>query len=129
MKFLLDTVAVVRWFTKNGQIGKSAKKILDKDENPSARLYISVVSLFEILYLSERNRVEIDLNQTMKLIKRSMRLNVIDLTAEIVLTARTVEFPELHDRLIIATTKHFNLPIISSDREFKNIAGIEVIWD
>jgi len=40
-----------------------------------------------------------------------------------------VYFNELHDRLILATAKWLDIPIISIDSKFKNIHDIETIWD
>jgi predicted nucleic acid-binding protein len=45
------------------------------------------------------------------------------------LTATSIDFYELHDRIILATAKWLDIPIISSDKEFSHIKGIKVIWD
>ncbi len=90
---------------------------------------ISVVSLMEVLYLSEKNRIPIDLAETLERLQASECYAVIDLNAEILKVAAAIEFRELHDRLILATARWFGVAVLSSDREFQQVEGIEVIWD
>ena len=54
---------------------------------------------------------------------------IINLVPEILRVAQTIQFYELHDRLILATAKWLDIPVISSDSKFENVAGIRVIWD
>ncbi len=126
---LLDTVAVVRHFSGAGRIGKKAADILDNIEAGSDLLLISAISLMEILYLSEKNRIPVDLTETLRMIQASESYAVVDLNAEILKVASAIDFRELHDRLILATAMWFEVPVLSSDREFQQVEGIEIIWD
>ncbi len=129
MKYLLDTVAVIRYFSGIGKIGKKAKSIFDMKTDNENRLVISVVSLMEILYLSEKSRIPINLKETLKQMKISPIYMVADLTSEVIQVAETVDFAELHDRLILATAKWLDIPVISSDSRFHSVKDIQVIWD
>jgi PIN domain nuclease of toxin-antitoxin system len=130
MNYLLDTVTVIRHFSEQGKIGKQAALILDAvGKNQEITLSISTISLMEIMYLAEKKRITIDLQQTLKLINASPYYNIINLTTEILLTAETIEFYELHDRLILATAKWLDIPILSSDSLFPQLPDITVIWD
>ncbi len=126
MSYLLDTVTLVRYFTKVGRIGKTAGKLLRGLDN---HFFISVVSLMEILYLSEKHRIQIDLGGTLERIRASSLYSVVDLTSDILKVAEKTPFRELHDRLIISTAKWLEVPIISSETEFKKVKGISVIWN
>lgn len=42
---------------------------------------------------------------------------------------KSAKFYELHDRMILATAKWLDIPIISSDKKFADVDGIKVIWD
>jgi PIN domain nuclease of toxin-antitoxin system len=63
VRYLADTVAVIRHFAKAGKIGKTAKQILQDADNGRNTILISIVSMIEILYLSERNRIPLDLKE------------------------------------------------------------------
>jgi PIN domain nuclease of toxin-antitoxin system len=105
MKFLLDTVVIIRYFSGKGKIGKKAAHILDTLKESENSLVISVISLMEIMYLAEKNRINIDLQETLDMIESSAKYTIVDLTPKILKVAETIEFYELHDRLILATAK------------------------
>ncbi len=129
MMYLLDTVGLVRHFSGLGRIGPRAARILDTLEAGSDLLLVSVISLMEVLYLSEKNRIPMDLAGTLDRLQASECYAVVDLNAEILKVAESLEFRELHDRLILATARWFGVAVVSSDREFEQVEGIEVIWD
>ena len=126
MQYLLDTVTIIRHFSEIGKLGKKAQEILDNEDNA---FVISVVSLMEILYLSEKRRIKIDLIETLNRIELSSLYQIADLTSDILKVANDLHFHELHDRLILATAKWLDIPIISSDEKFKSVDGIKVFWN
>lgn len=126
MQYLLDTVTIIRHFSDSGIIGTNAQDILNSEA--SHIFHISVISLMEILYLSEKNRIKINLSETMERIKTSSLYSLIDLTPDIIHEAESVEFYELHDRMILATALWLDVPIISSDERFKEVKNVTVIW-
>jgi PIN domain nuclease of toxin-antitoxin system len=128
MAYLLDTVTIIRHFTNTGKIGKAARQILNEIEINREMAVVSIISLMEILYLAERNRIEITFEETLEEIEKSSNYFIIDLTPEILQTALHINFPELHDRLILATAKYLNIPILSGDRQFQELTGIPVVW-
>ena len=129
MDYLADTVTIVRHFTDSGKIGKKARDILNRIEADQGTLVISVISLMEIMYLSEKNRIDITLSETLEAIELSTNYRIADLTPEILQVAETVIFNELHDRLLLSTAKFLDISIISSDKKFKSVQGVKVIWD
>lgn len=128
MEYLADTVTIIRHFSETGKTGKKARSILDDTEEGKNHLYISVISIVEIMYLSEKRRIKINLTETLNIINNSANYSIIDLTPHIVMIAKNIKFPELHDRLIIATAKFLEIPILTSDKEICKIDGIKAIW-
>ena len=129
MRYLLDSVTIIRHFRKKKKIGRTALSILDDIEQQEDCLAISVISLMEIMYLAEKRRIEIDLQGTLNRIESSSKYMIINLVPEILRVAQTIQFYELHDRLILATAKWLDIPVIFSDSKFENVSGIRVIWD
>jgi len=69
----------------------------------------------EVMYLFEKNRIEIGLLQTENLME-SQNYQFEPLSFEILKTASVIDdIPELHDRLIAATARHLDLPLITND--------------
>ena len=129
MQYLLDTVTIIRHFSGRGRIGHAAAAILNTIEERDDLFVISVVSLMEIMYLAERHRITINFQETLERLETSAKYLIINLSPEILRVAETIEFYELHDRLILATARWLDIPVLSSDGEFEHIPGITVIWD
>ena len=85
----MDTVTVVRHLTDTGHIGTKTIEILNEFDN---HFLISVVSLMEILYLSEKHRIEINLAETLNRIESSSLYSVVDLTPDILKVAEITPF-------------------------------------
>jgi predicted nucleic acid-binding protein len=49
MRYLLDTVALVRHFTGSGKMGKKAARLLDTAGENKHEFVISVISLMEVI--------------------------------------------------------------------------------
>lgn len=129
MRYLLDTVTLIRHFAGTGKIGAAAQRILDHAEQEGDELFISVVTLMEIMYLSEKSRIAIDLNDTLAKIEDNALYTIVDLNADVLRVAASVSFYELHDRLILATAKWLDIPVLSSDHKFPDVAGVQTIWE
>ena len=126
MLYLLDTVTTIRHFSDIGNIGKKAREILNQKSN---NFMISVISLMEIMYLAEKNRIDINLMQVLEKIESSSLYSIVDLTPEILIVAEKTPFFELHDRLILSTARLFEIPVISSDKRFNSVRDVKVIWE
>ncbi len=128
MQYLADTVAVIRHFAKAGKIGKTAKQILRDADNGRNTILISIISMIEILYLSERNRIPLDLKEVKYKLQCLDNYRIVDLDMDIVETAKTVQGLELHDRLIVASALSLNIPILTSDKIIRNAGIVDVVW-
>ena len=118
MEYVADTVTIIRHFANTGRIGKKAKAVLEDTEKGKHHIFISVISLVEIMYLSQKHRIRISLDETLEIINRSLNYSIVDLSPEIVRVAESSSCPELHDRLILATAKYLELPLLTKDQQF-----------
>ena len=128
MEYLADTVAIIRHFAKTGVIGKKAKQILRDADAGKNTIYISVISIVEIMYLAERNKISISLEEVKKQLNESDNYQVVDLSLDVIEVAKMTQGLELHDRLIVATGKYLAIPILTSDLLISNSNLIDVIW-
>ncbi|MEO8150160.1 MAG: PIN domain-containing protein [Bacteroidia bacterium] len=128
MNFLLDTNIIIRHFSGLGKIGAKAKTVIIQAELNEHNLIVSVISLMEIMYLAEKKRIPVSLKETIEVLKSKSCYTIIELNTEIIIEAQNVSFYELHDRLLLATAKYLNIPILSSEKKFKEVKGITVVW-
>ena len=68
----------------------------------------------EILYLSEKKRIALTLDKTLEEINTRHSYELVDLDSKVLRVAQSFHFPELHDRLILATAKYLGIPVVSS---------------
>ena len=128
MQYLADTVAIIRHFANVGKIGKAAKLILQDADSGKNTILISIISIVEILYLSERNKIPLGFEDLRRKLLPLDNYRIVDLDFDIVETAKTVQGLELHDRLIVSTSLSLNVPILTSDQIIKNSGQVDVIW-
>ncbi len=129
MEYLADTVAIIRHLSGTGKIGKAAKEILKAADRGENIVYISIISLVEIMYLSEGHKIPVDFKTTHNKILKSENYQIIDLDMGIVEVAKGVKDLELHDRLIVATAKYLKIPILTCDISIQDSDAIEAIWN
>ncbi len=128
MQYLLDTNAIIRHFAQTAKLGKQAKKLIKEGEDNKHRLIVSIISLMEIMYLAEKRRIPLTLDEILEYLNSKSCYSVVDFNVEVLREAEQITFYELHDRLILATAKLLGVPIISSDQKFVSVKDIEVIW-
>jgi predicted nucleic acid-binding protein len=128
VQYLLDTNAIIRHFAQTSRLGKKAKEIITQAENNRHRLFVSIISLMEVMYLAEKNRIPITLDEMVNQLNSKECYSIVEFNLEILREAEKIKFYELHDRLILATAKILGTPVISSDQRFIEVKDIEVIW-
>jgi predicted nucleic acid-binding protein len=128
VQYLLDTNAIIRHFAQISRLGKKAKEIITQAESDQHQLFVSIISLMEIMYLAEKNRIPITLDEIVNRLNSKKCYSIVEFSLEILREAEMIKFYELHDRLILATAKVLGTPVISSDQRFIEINDIEVIW-
>ncbi len=128
MQYLADTVAIIRHFARVGKIGKAAKLILQDADNGKNKILVSIISIVEILYLSERNRIPLNLEEVKRKLLHLDNYEILDLDLDIVETAKAVQGLELHDRLIVSTALSLNVPVLTSDQIIIDSGQVDVIW-
>jgi len=129
MECLADTIAIIRYFSELEPLGRKAKEVLEGADKGENVIWISIISVVEIMYLAEKNRIPLDLEELMEVLEKTNNYIVVDLDLEIVNVASKISGMDLHDRLIVATAKYLEVPIISNDKVIRNSGIIDIIWD
>lgn len=95
-------------------------------------MYVPTICLVEIVYLTEKGRIPVNLSTQLQaeLLANSNNLVASALTEEVVEALSRIprqKVPDMPDRIIAATALHLGLPLISKDRKVQT-AEIEVLW-
>ncbi len=115
--FVTDTQALVKFMMGKKVINDRSHKAYQSADKGESIIIIPAIVLMEMLYLFEKNRIDVGLLQTEELFK-SQNYQFEPLSFDILKTAAEIkDIPELHDRLISATARYLDLPLITNDPE------------
>ena len=129
MEYLADTVAIVRHLRSHPALGPQAAQILREADTGLHQIYLSGITLMEILYLSEAQRIDVRLAELVSIVSQSENYEITPVDAEVVLAAIGIDdVSELHDRIIVATALHLGVPILTGDRVIAASRHIQTIW-
>ena len=125
--FVTDTQALVKFMMGKKVINDRSHQAFQSADKGETTIIIPAIVLMEVLYLFEKNRINISLLQTEDLFK-SQNYQFEPLNFEILKTASEInDIPELHDRLIAATARYLDLPIITNDPVIQDSKFVEVL--
>ncbi len=125
--YVTDTQALVKFMMGKRVISQESHQAFLSADKGECTIIIPAVVLMEVLYLFEKNRISIDLLQAENLLKgKNYQLEPLGL--EILKAALEItDIPELHDRLIAATAKYLDIPIITNDPVIRNSQFVTVL--
>ncbi|SRR3989344_715295 len=117
MEVAVDSHALFWYLSKNTKLTKEAKLALDK----SSKIIVSTIVLLELLYILQKFGQERKFPRLINtLVSEKYLIYPIDL-ALVRECAKLKKTLEMHDRLIAATAKVFNVPLVTKDGEIAHI--------
>jgi PIN domain nuclease of toxin-antitoxin system len=129
MYYLADTMALVWQVQSDHKLGKQARRIFTEAEQGLYRIAISGVTLMEVMYLSERGRIAVNLETLQNLFAQSSNYVVIPVSFEVVATSALIDdIPELHDRVIAGTAAWLHIPILTNDPDITASRHVQTLW-
>ena len=125
--FVTDTQALVKFMMGKKVINDRAHQAFLSADKAESTIIIPAIVLMEVLYLFEKNRIDISLFQTEDLLK-SQNYQFEPLSLEILKTASEItDIPELHDRLIAATARYLDIPLITNDPVIRASEFVDIL--
>ena len=101
--------------------------MMDANEG-KGEIIVSTMSLMEIMYSIEKGRIELDLYDLIDTLGKHENFTIYNMTQDIVKSARDIQGLELHDRMIIATSKYLACPLLTCDTQISTNKDIDIIW-
>lgn len=129
MYYLADTMALVWHIQRDRKLGKRARQILTASEQGRYTVAVSGVTLMEVLYLSERGRISVNLATLQNVFAQSSNYAVIPVDFDVATASALIDdIPELHDRVIAGTAAWLNIPILTNDLDMTASRHVRTIW-
>lgn len=127
-----DTHAALWYLLKNPRLSTTARIFIDEAASAGNSIMLSPISLAEIVYLVEKNRLPIAAYNDLKvaLADPDCVIEEAPFNAEIVEAMRRVsraDVPDMPDRIVAATAVYFGVPVISRDGRIRS-SKIKTVW-
>jgi PIN domain nuclease of toxin-antitoxin system len=127
-----DTHTALWHLFDDARLSAAAKAFIDEAATSRRKIAISSISLAEVVYLVEKNRLPSsaydDLTQALTDPEHVFAEAVF--TSAVVQSMRMVpraEVPDMPDRIIAATAVYFDVPVLSRDRRILS-TKLETVW-
>ena len=132
MSAVLDTHSAIWYLHRSSQLSPTALKTIKEFVESGRPVFISAISLVEIVYLAETGRVPLEawrrLHTAVQAASSQFLVQPVDEdVADAVHKVPRDIVPDMPDRIIAATALHLGLPLITRDRRL-HAAGINTIW-
>jgi PIN domain nuclease of toxin-antitoxin system len=129
MNFVSDTHALLWWFTDSPRLGPNALAVFEQCERGEHVIFIPSIVIAEALSIFDKKRISFNFRTLFRNISNSRNFVLIALDYQVLQKMIDLkDIPELHDKIIAATAKHLNLPIITKDNVLRHLASVKTIW-
>lgn len=129
---VVDTHVIIWTLAQSKRLSRNALSVLESSGNEGT-IFVSVISVIELIYLVERGRISKDILQLLfeNVTNDESPYQLVDVTSEISGSLAEIprnEIPEMPDRIIAATARWLKLPLVTSDSKIRASSAVETIW-
>jgi len=129
---IADTHTALWYLLDDERLSVAAGDFIDQADAAGRRIVVSAISLADIVYLVEKNRLPANAYTDLKaaLVDPDHVFKEAPLTLETVDAMRQVlraEVPDMPDRIVAATAVYFGVPVISRDGRIRT-SNVHTVW-
>jgi len=130
MRACIDTHALIWYLSRPKKLGRAATRRLREADAGRGEILVPAIVLVELTLLREAGRNVIGVPQVEALLaaQPAFQLEPLDM-AQATEFALLDSLPDPFDRLIVATARSADVPLISADTVIDASALVETIWD
>jgi PIN domain nuclease of toxin-antitoxin system len=127
-----DTHEALWYLLRNSSLSATARRFMDDAAAAGQDIVVSPISLAEIVYLVEKNRLPASAYEDLKnaLADPEYVIEEAPFHGEIVeamLKVSRADVPDMPDRIVAATGIYFDVPVISRDGRIRS-SSVKTIW-
>jgi PIN domain nuclease of toxin-antitoxin system len=127
-----DTHTALWYLHKNPRLSVTARTFMDDAAQAGHDIASSPISLTEIVYLVEKNRLPVSAYEDLRvaLADPEYVIEEAPFTADVVEALRQVpraEVSDMPDRIVAATAVYLRVPVISRDGRIRS-SNIQTVW-
>lgn len=132
-RYVADTQSILWHLAEDRHLSRRARRVLNSAEKGQAQILVPSIVLVEAIFLMQRQRIpESRVSQLFELSEDTdANFYVVPLNmavAQAVSDFGPAAVPDMPDRIIAATARALNLPLITVDPIIAESELVEVIW-
>ena len=128
LNYVTDTHSLVWYFTDDRHLSKNALKAFESTTK-AGQIIVPTVVLAEILFIAQKGRISIDFTATVARIEALANFEIAPLDLDVLMIAEKIVAPlEMHDKLIVSTTMHYDARLITKDEQIIKSKLVTTIW-
>jgi PIN domain nuclease of toxin-antitoxin system len=132
LRAVADTHAAIWYIFADERLSATARTMIEEAAADGDQIAFSSITLAEIVYLSEKGRIDpATLDRLLTAVDSEDAVLIeVPFDRHVAQALREVEraqVPDLPDRIIAATALHLGLPLISRDRKIQ-LSDVDTIW-
>ncbi len=127
-KYISDTMALVLRL-ENRKMPKRTNKIFEKAEEDEVEIYVPIMVVAEIGYLSEKRKIDTNIEEVRDYSSRNKNIRIKEITFDSIEKAFSIsDIPELHDRIIAGVAMELNATILTNDPVIEKSTFLKTVW-
>ncbi|TSC57065.1 MAG: PilT protein domain-containing protein [Parcubacteria group bacterium Greene0416_79] len=124
----VDTHTLIWYLTSDRRLSLHAESFLSRAEAGELTMVISPIVLLECMDIFEKGKARFDFQALMLRIANARNLVIASVDWNLILEVeRTKGFKDLHDRVVVATARLFDAPLLSRDRIIRRLYT-KTVW-
>ena len=128
MEYVTDTHSLVWYFTDDARLSRKALKAFEQTTEEGIMIVPSIV-LAEIMFIAKKGRITLTFEETLEKIEEYENFQIAPLDTDILKRTDKIEVElEMHDKLIVDTSVHYNATLITKDEKIAKSNACLVIW-
>ena len=129
MYYITDTHSFIWYLTDDQRLSQKAYTIFEACDRGEEIIVIPTIVLAEMIHICEKKRVKIEFKSILEKMSGSLNYQPLSLTMEIILKIiDLIQIPDIHDRIIIATTSVVNGTLITKDKDIRESNLVKTLW-
>ena len=127
-RYVADTHAFLWYLIDSPKLSKKARAIFDLSTQGQAIIIIPAIVLLESIDVVDKKKVDLEFEKILFKLTQASNFVISEIDLGLILEVnKTKGFKDLHDRVIVATARVFDAPLISRDKFIQKIYH-DVIW-
>jgi len=131
--YVTDTHTLIWHMMQSRKLSSGARRVLQDAEQGMAQILVPTIVLVESAFIFARNRIPRDILDRVYALSdehdANFRIVPLDLAvAHAVLDFGPLSVPEIADRIVAATARAYDLPLLTADQAIAESELVQIIW-